>query len=673
MRNKNISNDGKLKVGIIGCGKMGKHHMRAVVLQENAEIVAVADPFVEQRELVGLVSSNTKIYSSAEELLLEASLDVVHIVTPPETHSKLAQLALENGVHIYVEKPFTFNRSEAEAIYSLAEAEGLRVCAGHQVLFENPAILAQKCLDEIGKLIHVESYFSFRTVRRNITPVEQLIDILPHPVCLLLSFLEYSSESSIEFDTIAVSPEGEVRAMVKSGTIYGSLNVSLQGRPIESYVRLIGTNGSLFADFVRGTVIKLPGPGASAVSVVFNTYSQAFQCFWKSTKFFAGMAFKKHKSYPGLAEIIKVYYSSISDNSSFPVPSTSTISTVSLCEAIYDRLKQSELEFEENMKCELAIKAKKLLPLSSDSEVVLVTGGTGFLGGKAAQELRKVGYRVRILARNIPPFSKQLPGVEYAFADLGDSVPEVVFTGVTTIVHCAAETSGGEKEHERNTIQATKNLLNAAANTGVKHFVNISSIAVIKTSKEVGGPLDETTPLDIDNKSRGPYVWGKAKAERLADELGTKLGIRVKTIRLGPLVDFNSFTAPGRLGKEVGLLFVAVGSKKSTLSVCDVHTAAKVIRHYVADFQEVPRILNLVEATPPTREKLVCLLKKNRKELKCIWLPMFILNLASPFLKLLQRILLSGRKPIDIVAVFSTEPYNTNLATGVISKAKQGI
>src|SRR4029453_16348604 len=97
--------------------------------------------------------------------------EVVHIVTPPGTHAALGRLALAAGANVYIEKPFTPTRAEAEALLADAERAGLKVCAGHQCLFERPSRLALEHLKTIGSLVHVESVFSFRKVRRNITQV----------------------------------------------------------------------------------------------------------------------------------------------------------------------------------------------------------------------------------------------------------------------------------------------------------------------------------------------------------------------------------------------------------------------------------------------------------------------------------------------------------------------
>src|SRR5690606_5741370 len=97
-------------------------------------------------------------------------------------HADLAARAIAAGCHVYVEKPFTPTRDEAASILRQAAERDVKVCAGHQVLFEAPSLAAREAIGQIGRLVHIESYFSFKMVRRTITPVEQLLDILPHAV-----------------------------------------------------------------------------------------------------------------------------------------------------------------------------------------------------------------------------------------------------------------------------------------------------------------------------------------------------------------------------------------------------------------------------------------------------------------------------------------------------------
>ena len=104
-------------------------------------------------------------FKTPEELFASERLNVVHIITPPATHASLANMALKAGCHIYVEKPFTESVEDAQQILDDASAKGLKVCAGHQLLYEPPTRVLTKYVSAIGKVVHVESYFSFRSVR----------------------------------------------------------------------------------------------------------------------------------------------------------------------------------------------------------------------------------------------------------------------------------------------------------------------------------------------------------------------------------------------------------------------------------------------------------------------------------------------------------------------------
>ncbi|HHJ13727.1 MAG TPA: NAD-dependent epimerase/dehydratase family protein [Gammaproteobacteria bacterium] len=669
---------GKLRVALFGAGKMGLHHVKAIELQRDADLVAVADPGMGRNGIGDQLPPSVERFSDAAELLEKVRPDVVHIVTPPHTHVELAKQALQAGAHVYVEKPFSLHLAEAEEVVRLAGEKGLKVCPAHQVLFQDAGRRYRKYLPLIKEVVQVESYFSFKTVRHSpdgkgaITPIDQLLDILPHPVYLMLSaFEENGRAAELEMKAVEVDADGEVHAIFKAGQRTGLLIVTLRGRPIESYLKINGTNGQILADFILTGVQKFPGPGASAISLVYMPFSKAFQLMWGTVSTIFRMVFRKHKSYAGLAELVEEFYESIRTGAQPPVPTGSLLDTVRICENIGERLKAADAEREQRDLATLAEKEATLEPPVAGRKHVLVTGGTGFLGQELVRELRERGWPVRVIARRMPPARKRVPGVEYVEGDISEALPDEFFHDVGTIAHLAAETAGGQDAHQRNTIDATRNLLEAAARHGIGQFINISSIAVLKPSAEVGGPLSEHSPVDIDNIGRGPYVWGKAAAERLVEQAAEAGEVSARTIRLGPLVDFRDFTPPGRLGREVGPLFVAMGNPWDKLSVCDVRTASNVIRYYVEHFDEAPVLLNLVEADAPSRSDLAKLNKQVRPELTNFWLFSPLLKLISWTLIGVQKLLKPGRKPLDIHAAFASEQYDTTLAGEVIRKARQ--
>lgn len=657
-----------LDIALIGCGKMGMQHMKALAESKRARIVAVADFRASAADIHNVARRDVAIFANAEALLAGLSPDIVHIVTPPETHYALGKLALENGAHVYIEKPFASRASEAEELIQLAARRGLTLCAGHQLLACPATKDAERLVGNIGEIVHVESYFAFRKIRKSLSPVDQAIDILPHPVYTLLHFLKRRGKAGFRVTVMDVKPDGEIRAMIEHDGRKGILVVTLRGRPVDSYLKIVGTNGAIYVDYVRGVVTSLTGKGADALAAVINPYRQSWQVAWKTTRALSGMVLKRNRSYEGLSELIDDFYRSILEGHSPIVTPASIVETVAVCEKIASALKEQEVVEEERAAARLK-KEAELIPAAGARGRVLVTGGTGFLGRAVCSELRGAGWPVVAVARTIPRYSERQPGVDYVAGDLAVGIQEKALQGVSAVVHCAAETSGGMEDHERNSVEATRKLLQAAAAAGVTRFIHISSLAVLKPGRNSSGPLDEASPVDSENPGRGAYVWGKARAEAVVDEMARHIGIEAKIVRPGPLVDFNHFEAPGRLGREVGSYFIVMGGRNSRISLCDVQTAARVVRHYLSDYDSMPRILNLVEPEAFTRRVLVSRLLEKRKDLKAVYVPGAVVRAISSVLWVLQKTVNPSRKPLSIAQAFSSESYDSALAKEVIGKA----
>jgi len=654
--------------GIIGCGKMGMQHMKVINASKRAKVIAIADPRLNSAEIRQIVGKSVETYDSAEHLFSKVRLDAVHIVTPPETHYALGKLALENGAHVYIEKPFASRTREAEELIQEAERRGLKLCAGHQLLACPATKDTERIVGNIGELVHVESYFAFRKVRKSLSPADQAIDILPHPVYTLLHYLKRRGKAGYRVTAMDVKSDGEIRAMIEYDGRKGILVVTLKGRPVDSYLKIVGTNGTVYVDYVRGVVTNLSGAGADALAAVINPYRQSWQVVCKTTRALAGMVLKRNRSYEGLSELIDDFYRSISEGHTPIVTPESIVETVAVCGEIAAALKEKETVEEERAATRLKYEAD-LLPAAGARGRVLITGGTGFLGRAVCSELRGAGWSVVAVSRTIPRYSERQQGIDYASGDLADGIPEKALQRVSAIVHCAAETSGGREDHERNSVEATRKLLQAAAAAGINRFIHISSLAVLKPGRNWSGPLDESSPVDRDNPGRGAYVWGKAGAEAVVEDMARQIGIEAKIIRPGPLVDFNRFEAPGRLGREVGSYFIVMGGRNSRISLCDLQTAARVIRHYLSDYDSMPKILNLVEPEAFPRRALVSRLLESRKDLKAVYVPGAVVRAISSVLWVLQKTVNPSRKPLSIAQAFSSESYDSALAREVIGKA----
>ena len=151
--------------------------------------------------------------------------------------------------------------------------------------------------------------------------------------------------------------------------------------------------------------------------------------------------------------------------------------------------------------------------------MILVTGGTGFLGAYIIQELIHKGYAVRATRRNgkIPFFiSKEVVSkVDWVEGDILDTISlEEAMHGVDTVIHSAAKVSFSKKERKEmyaTNITGTANIVNLALDKKIKRFVYISSVSAIgRTGNRTS--VDENSPWE-NNKGNSHYGITKYHAE----------------------------------------------------------------------------------------------------------------------------------------------------------------
>src|SRR5436305_14120352 len=148
-----------LKFGVIGYGYWGPNVVRNLQSITGAEVVAVCDKSPTSRRKVHRNSPGIYVTADAMELVSSAEIDAVAVITPVWTHFELAKAALENGKHIFVEKPFTSNVSQAEQLINLAEQKNLKIMVDHTFLFTGAVRKIKQLLQEgtLGKLYYYDS------------------------------------------------------------------------------------------------------------------------------------------------------------------------------------------------------------------------------------------------------------------------------------------------------------------------------------------------------------------------------------------------------------------------------------------------------------------------------------------------------------------------------------
>ncbi|WP_348620478.1 Gfo/Idh/MocA family protein [Paenibacillus polymyxa] len=138
------------KIGVIGTGYWSEKHIKAWQFISDVEIQGFCD---RNKGLLFEKAAQFHIpteycYTSLEEMLSEADIDVVDIITPPETHLELVRLAAAAGKHIMCQKPFARSVEEAEQIVGIAEAAGVRLMVTENWRWLEPFQIIKKLLAE---------------------------------------------------------------------------------------------------------------------------------------------------------------------------------------------------------------------------------------------------------------------------------------------------------------------------------------------------------------------------------------------------------------------------------------------------------------------------------------------------------------------------------------------
>jgi predicted dehydrogenase len=190
-----------INVGVIGYGYWGPNIVRNFMGVEGADVTMISDASMNALRRVGKDHPHIRNTRYEKEVILSPEIDAVAIVTPVSTHYELAKMALQNGKHIFVEKPFTSSTAQAIELVNLAEQKNLKIMVDHTFLFTGAVKKIKELIDEdvLGEL------FYFDSIRINLgllqSDVNVIWDLAPHD----LSIMDYL----IRKDPVAISATGK--------------------------------------------------------------------------------------------------------------------------------------------------------------------------------------------------------------------------------------------------------------------------------------------------------------------------------------------------------------------------------------------------------------------------------------------------------------------------------
>ncbi len=356
-----------LKVAIVGCGKIADSHASQIRRIKGCEIVGVCDREPLMARQIYERFPIKQYFGDLRELLSEARPDVVHVTTPPESHFDIAKFCIEQGCHVYVEKPFTVCEDEAQALIAMANERNLKITAGHDDQFGHAA-RRMRALVQGGFLgdgpVHMESVYCYELggssyagallgdkrhwVRR--LPGKLLQNIISHGIARIAEhlttdspriiahgfispFLKSTGESEI-IDELRVIISEEERA-----TAY--FTFSSQMRPSLHQFCMFGTKNGLVLDHDQETLIKLRGTRLKSYAEHFISPAvlgrQQFSNILTNLRTFFRKDFHLKS---GMKYLIEAFYRSIVEGTPVPIPYREILLTARIMDTIFAQLDQ---------------------------------------------------------------------------------------------------------------------------------------------------------------------------------------------------------------------------------------------------------------------------------------------------------------------------------------------
>jgi predicted dehydrogenase len=210
-----------IRFGVIGYGYWGPNIVRNLQSVKDAEVVAVCDKVPANLKRALQAYPGLHVTNDATELIRSVEIDAIAVITPVWTHFELAKQALQNGKHLFVEKPFTSTSAQAEELIELAERNGLTIMVDHTFLFTGSVRKIRQLIEEntLGKLYYYDS------MRVNLGLLQHDVDVLwdlaPHDLSIVDHLIGQQPQEIVATGASHINGRADVAFM----TIYYPDNV----------------------------------------------------------------------------------------------------------------------------------------------------------------------------------------------------------------------------------------------------------------------------------------------------------------------------------------------------------------------------------------------------------------------------------------------------------------
>ena len=334
-----------IRVGLVGCGRMGKVHLRLLSELEGVQIVGVVDTDRDRANALAAGGRSGLVAGSLESLLELARPDAVHILSPPATHASLACTALQAGCHVFVEKPMALTADEARLVIAAAE-NGKILTVGHNYLFDPVIRTAQAYVaeDRLGQLLGFDAFHGALPggpVWLFELPSGPWMEDVPHMLYLSMHFMgDIQVLQAIGHPPAKQSKVTELRVVAQHVGGVSSLIYSANTAPFRIRLTLFGTKRTLEIDLKAGTLVEHRAfKGHRWLTKGVAALDVTSQLLLGTGRNAVRVLLGRERGWPGLRALLEAFYAAIRDGGPSPAPAIEGLRVAELSEEIARLLK----------------------------------------------------------------------------------------------------------------------------------------------------------------------------------------------------------------------------------------------------------------------------------------------------------------------------------------------
>lgn len=553
---------GPTSVAIAGAGYIADYHVEILKELGSVAVVGVCDPDRGRREALCRRWGIPHAAGSLEELFRDQRPEVVHVLVPPPFHFEVAERALAEGLHVFLEKPMALRAAECDRLLDLARTGGRRLGVNHNAAHHPLYRRLRADIDRrrLGRIEHVVSvnnlplaqlaagdhdHWMFRR------PENVLFEQGCHPlsqVCDLLGAVRRAATTGADerrLRTGAIFPAAwQLDLTCERGTAQVFLSF---GRSFpEAWLHVLGQDGAARIDLINDVyVLDRRTRYVDPLDVPLRVLGHAGQGAWCGVRRLAAYGLstlrltgRSDSYYRGMRDSIAAFHRSLA-------PGGPEDGSAALGRRVIAALERAVAAWEgpEDRGPEAAAgPAIGGAPAAHDGDrrdgEVLVLGGTGFIGRRLVPALLAAGHPVRLMARRpaLVAAAVGAGGLSVCAGDVrnADDVDRAV-AGCRTVIHLVAGAPANWPEFEDLFVAGTRHVAEACLRRGVSRLVFASTIAVYDLGRR-GATVTEATPLDDRPERRNLYTRAKIACERLLMDLHRTRGLPVTIVRPGVVV-----------------------------------------------------------------------------------------------------------------------------------------